>query len=666
MKEILRCLLISFCLTGSIFSLKASHIAALDLGFTCMGGNDYAVRLVLYQDCGGQSAPSHVPLLFTCSDNPAYNFTISQVQLVSGSGQEVTPGCSSMPTKCNGGFLYGVREYVYQALVTLPPCNSWKVSWTACCRNPSNTLLNPTTTAAYIEAIMNNLDALENNSPTFANKPATAMCVSQANCYHHGAIDPDGDSLTYSLVTPFNSGPTTYVDWVFPYTATQPLPSNPAVTIDPLTGDICMTPTMNIIATMAVKVEEWRTINGTPMMIGTVYRDLQINVIPCTNQIPKLSGMDTTMVQGYDPNNNVYAMEMCLGTLVQFTIWGHDDDIFNPSIIGNPEKFDITWNQGIPNGTLQTYYQNTDSAKAIFTWIPNAAHVSSPPKCFTATITDLACPYNGSQTYSYCIFVRGINVNIGSDTVICKGESVTFLALTTPASLHYNWELDDIPVRIPHSCSSYTLNTSYLEPGKHKVFIKANAGGITVNCPGIDEIIVDVRPLPMPHLGNDTLIGFWQTMALNAGSYHKFLWSTGDTTQTILIDSTGQNAGYKLMWVQVTDGIGCTGSDTIVIGFISNPGIEEPENYGTITVHPNPSNGQFQIFITQLPYQEVTFEMLDNHGSSVFSDRIYLHGKAQSHTVDAGDLANGLYLLIIRAEGHLLITRKIIINKNTR
>ncbi|MDD4987157.1 MAG: gliding motility-associated C-terminal domain-containing protein, partial [Dehalococcoidales bacterium] len=490
-----------------------------------------------------------------------------------GSGNEITPSCSAMPTKCMGGSLYGVREHVFQAQVTLPPCNYWKIFYpgtgTFCCRNPSNTIVNSSSQGGYIEATLNNLQAPCNSSPTFTNKPITMMCVGQTQCYNHGAVDPDGDSLVYSMVTPQN-GNGTYVSWVVPYSATQPLPSNPPITIDPVTGDICMTPTMNIISPMAVKVEQWRTINGVPTLIGTIFRDLQVNVVACNNQIPKLGGMDTTKTHGYSVNDTTYAVELCLGKSISFAMWGHDADVYNPSVLGSPEKFSITWNNGIPWGTFQTFYQNTDSAYATFSWTPNASHVSNVPKCFTATVKDGACPFNGQQTFSYCITVRGMSVNIGHDTLLCKGESVTFSAVADTTTVNYIWKLDGIPTGVPLSSTSYTLNSTNLSPGVHIVSIETNDGGTTIQCPGIDQATVTVVPLPKPDLGNDTLVCEPKTITLDAGPGALFLWSTGATTQTITVSTT---ATYTVM-VDGGNGTRCTGSDEIYVEIVPIPLVE--------------------------------------------------------------------------------------------
>ncbi len=550
---------------------RASHLAAMDLTLTCIGGNDYIVKFVFYRDCSGVSAPSTVAIAFQCSTNPAYNFTLSSVPLKAGSGQEITQNCNAMPTKCTGGSLYGVREHVFEAQVTLPPCGMWKVYWpgvsTFCCRNPSNTIVSSSSQGGYIEATLNNLQTPCNSTPSFTNKPVTMMCQGQTMCYNHGALDPDGDSLVYSMDTPKN-GAGTYVSWIPPYTAQQPLPSNPPITCDPHTGDICMTPTMNIISPMAVKVEQWRQINGVPTLIGTIFRDLQVNVVTCNNQLPVLSGMDTTNANGYSVNDSTYAVELCLGKTISFTIWGHDDDVYNPSTTGTPEKFTLTWNNGIPSGQFQTFYQNTDSAKATFTWTPNITHVSTIPKCFTVMIRDGACPFNGQQTYSYCITVRGMSVNIGSDTTLCKGESVKFTAISDTTTVNYIWKLDGIPTGVPLTDTFYIVNTTNLAPGMHIISIETNDGSTTIACPGVDQAVLTVIPMPKPNLGNDTVLCEPNTLTLDAGAGAQYLWSpTGAMTQTIQVTTTGF---YKVL-VDGGNGTRCTGEDSIMVEVVQMP-----------------------------------------------------------------------------------------------
>lgn len=568
MKKILSLFIFLFLLLGFNYQSKASHIAALDLTLSCIGGNDYIVKFVLYRDCSGIPAETVVNLTFICSSNSAYNFTLSNVPRIPGTGQEVTQNCVAMPTRCSSGVLYGIQEYVFQAQVTLPPCNYWTVSWTICCRNFSNTISSSTSQSAYIQTQLNNLQFPCNSNPYFTNKPLTVLCQGQTTCFNIGAIDPDGDSLSYFMVDPNTNSSSTYVNWIPPYTATQPIPSNPPITCDTITGDICITPTMNIISPMAIKIEQWRMLNGVPTLVGITYRDIQINVVTCSNQIPKLSGMDPTLNHGYSPNDTTYAIEICLGDTVNFAMWGKDDDVYNPSNTGNPEKFTLTWNNGIPQGTFTSYYNNSDSAKATFYWVPTPNMVSNTPKCFTVTIRDAACPFNGSQTYSYCITVRGMSVNIGKDTLVCKGETITFTAVADTTTVNYIWKLDGVPTGVPLSSTTYTLNTTNLAPGQHIISIETNDGATTVKCPGVDNLNLLVVLLPHPDLGNDTVICEPNSITLDAGIGQMYLWSpTGQTTKTIQANTTG----FYTVIVDGGNGTRCIGMDTIYVEVVKLP-----------------------------------------------------------------------------------------------
>ena len=87
-----------------------------------------------------------------------------------------------------------------------------------------------------------------------------------------------------------------------------------------------MTPTQSIITVTAVLVKEWRNINNVPTVIGTVYRDLQLNAQPCYNHIPTVGGIDTTNITGYDPNDTIYHINHCVGIPLSFNVYPYDQD----------------------------------------------------------------------------------------------------------------------------------------------------------------------------------------------------------------------------------------------------------------------------------------------------------------------------------------------------
>ena len=548
---------------------SASHFAGSDLTYTCLGGNTYLISLSFYRDCSGISAPGSTPVQFSCSSNGQFNFSAT-LNKIPGTGQEVTPGCSAIPTRCNGGYNYGIREYVYQAQVTLVPCNSWTMSYSSCCRNPITTL--QSSGGWYIMAKLNNLSAPCNSSPTFSNKPIAVACNGQTSCFNHGALDPNGDSLVYSFFAPKTSASAT-VNYLAGYSYTNFLNSSTPITIDPLTGDICFTPTSNLVTVTGVKVQEWRTISGVPTLIGTVYRDIQLKVDYCNNTIPILSGMDTLNTHTYNPNDTTYAIEMCLGPSVSFDINGFDADSFSIANTGHPEVFHISWNQGIPQGTFTSHYNGTDSAYAHFSWTPTSADVSNVPKCFTATVHDEACPYYGSQTFSYCITVRGMLVDIGTDTLLCTGDTLTIFADADTTTVNYVWKWDGQPTSTPQSSKKYFINTSSYPPGIDTLSIETNDGSTTMACPGRDYIIVNHTL--QPHIQGtlpDSAFCEGNSVIYDAGPGTTYLWMTIPNnpigaSRTLKIDTT------NVYTVFVDGGVNtrCVDQDTFLVASVINP-----------------------------------------------------------------------------------------------
>ena len=499
--------------------------------------------------------------------------------MIAGTGIEVTPGCSAMPTRCSGtGYTnYGIREYIYQGTVTLAPCNSWTMSYTSGSRNPITTVPNNSSNNWYVMAMLNNLQAPCNSSPTFSNRPIGVVCTNQLSCFNHGAVDINNDSLVYSFYSPFTTGPTATVTYAWPYTYTNFLQSSTPITIDPVTGDICFTPTVNLITLTGVKVEEYRKINNIYVLIGTVYRDLQLKVDYCNNTIPILSGMDTLNTHTYSPNDSTYWMETCYvpGKVISFDINGYDADTFNITTTGNPEKFSITWNNGIPQGSFQAHYNNTDSAYAHFSWALQASDINNLPKCFTATVKDQACPYFGSQTFSYCITVRGMTVKMGSDTLLCSGESVKYTAIGDTTTKNYVWTLDGISTGTPLTQNNYTFNSIGKNPGIYKVVVETNEGGTTVKCPGHAEAIITL--VYQPHINgtlNDSTVCKPGSITYDAGPGTTYLWTDllnqpQGTTQNLSITNSG------IYFVYVDGGVQtrCNDIDTFRVYAIESPNL---------------------------------------------------------------------------------------------
>jgi len=167
-----------------------------------------------------------------------------------------------------------------------------------------NTINNPGNQDLCVEATINNTTYC-NNSPTFTQYPTPFVCVGNLYCYNNGAIELDGDSLVYSLITPLNSNNGGTVNFIAPYSSINPVGGGSS--FDPITGNLCVTPTSVLSGILAIKVSEYR--NG--ILIGSIIRDIQINVFNCGTIIPPtLSEIDSyTIVDINDINS--YTVELC-------------------------------------------------------------------------------------------------------------------------------------------------------------------------------------------------------------------------------------------------------------------------------------------------------------------------------------------------------------------
>lgn len=512
----------------------ASHAQGGDLTYTCLGGNQYRLRLAFYRDCAGTNAPGNVNInISSASCNQNFNTTLNPIP---GTGIDVTPICPQLTTICAGGNYPGVQEWIYEGNITLPQaCTDWVFSFSLCCRNAAiNTINNPGGQNIYIETTLDNVNAPCNNSPSFSNRPVPFICAGQTYCFNHGALDPDGDSLSYALVNPMTNA-TTPVTFVAPYNALQPLPSSPAVSLNPVTGDICMNPSQTIVAVMAVRVTEWR--NGN--IIGTVTRDIQVRTVVCSNNLPYTDGIN---------NTNTFTYTGCAGAPIQFNISSFDIDA--------GQTVTMTWNNGIPAATFTT--SGGPLPTGTFAWTPTTADISTTPWCFTVTVSDNACPYAGSQTYAFCITVTGFSVGVTTTATNCGASNGTATALATGGTGPYsfNWQ----------PSGGNNANANGLTAGTYTVFVTdqngcaANAVAVVPNGPANGNINANVNNIVCFGGTGDIYLN------VNGGQQpYTYQWSNSATTANLI----GIPAGtYSVL---VTTANGCTVTATYTVTQPSSP-----------------------------------------------------------------------------------------------
>lgn len=290
----LRNIFILLFLSVLSFQAKSTHLIGGYMEYNCLGlstGNivQYELKLYLYVDCGPGSNVIIEPAAFTIFDeNTGLDVLNSSMQLTKDS---ILPNNISNPCVVTGPNVC-VKEEIYTTTLLLSPNRPHRITYQRCCRNNSiANVFRPdeqgTTLTTVIPAF--NTDSC-NSSPVFNDFPPISICSGYDVNLDLSAFDPDGDSLVYSLCAPFNypdrldvrpipanPPPYSFIPYLSLFSASNPMPSNPALTLNPISGKLNGTPTTLGQYLLGYCVEEYR--NG--VLINTTRRDIQVNTGSC-------------------------------------------------------------------------------------------------------------------------------------------------------------------------------------------------------------------------------------------------------------------------------------------------------------------------------------------------------------------------------------------------
>ena len=369
----LRTILFLFLLlSGQI--LNAAHFSGSSITYECLGGNVYRIYLDVYLDCSGSPIiPQDLHFSNSCGVYFAYN------DITPVFSEVLSPVCPTQMnnTTCNGGTQPGFRHYRFQVDSYLSPCDHWTIYWSLCCRN---TMVNiQSVPGLYVSATLNNMGEYCDDSPIFTNAGVPFVCVNSPLYYNPGVIDPEGNTLTYSLVSaqynstspPAAPNPTN-VNYVDGYTGPQPIPG---ITLDPATGQIVFTPTISGNYTVVIQVTSYR---ADGQLIGSVINDLMFIVPTCAGQSPAFNGLaDAVNSIVVGPNE----VAICEGNDVCVDMVFSDDDA-NTSITVVTNAATV-----LPGATLVTTGTNPVTATLCWTVTPGQY-----PFSLLVQATDNACP----------------------------------------------------------------------------------------------------------------------------------------------------------------------------------------------------------------------------------------------------------------------------------
>jgi len=236
-----------------------------------------------------------------------------------------------------------------------------------------------------------------NNSPVLLNPPFDNGCVNQLYVHNPGAYDVDGDSLCYQLIACKGAGGLPIPGY------SLPLASN-IFAIDSYSGDVIWDkPELQGEYNIAILITEWR--NG--FKIGSIIRDMQINIVACDNRPPEIQTIDDTCVEA--------------GSFLTFEVVATDtdDDLVLLTATGGPIIMQ-------DNPAEFPHLDSITRVTSTFNWATVCSHV---------------------QKYPYQVYFKAIDNSIPVNLVAIKTVNIKVIgpapenlfAEAIGNSIHLNW-----------------------------------------------------------------------------------------------------------------------------------------------------------------------------------------------------------------------------------
>jgi len=341
----------------------------------------------------------------------------------------------------------------------------------------------------------------------------------------------------------------------------------------------------------------------------------------------------------------------------------------NPPCIGADEFTNPVFNAG--NDTLFCYNTDTYSPYNTYTYdigdgydsyqwsngsdsssvLVDSLHSVIGNNIYTVTVTI------GSYTYSDTVNILYDLPTAIAQTDYCLeyGSSITIYA---EPNLTYLWQGGD-------TTQYYTINNYYNTP---YLIVTDNYG-----CVNKVQIHTEVYSHPAHIFINehveaptDTVICGDDVLTLTGNDYfnnaniyeYNFNWNTGDTTNTLIVDSAHYGIGLHTFIVSVVNKesiFNCITEDTITIEIKNCSSVNNIENKNNISLYPNPANNLIIIANETLKYIQ-NLQIFDVTGQ-ICNSNIF----DQENTIDISNLQNGIYFIKITFDDNSLITKKFIV-----
>lgn len=519
--------LLLFFLIPSQTEVHASHFMGIDIRMECINTCTSRVYWRAYRDCSGISSFSN-NIVFNSPTPGCLTPTVVtpwQTQMV----VEVTPICPTVQTLCmnSSATFSGVEEYfTYQDVdfCNSPPGCDYNLEWSSCCRNAVIT-----SGAANEGFAITNYHSLSqgcNNSPVYTNIPLFYACNGNTSSKSMGGVDPDGDSLIYTLETCLVNTTGTPATYSAGYSPTSPLGPDWNVSLDYASGLLTIVPNpgSTVVGIVCITTSEYR--NG--VLIGQNTRDIQVSTLPCgLPNSPPVLGPITNLTPGATlTGGNV--ISICSGTPFCFDLEATDPD----TAIG--QSVTLLWDGSIAGATFVETGNptNTDtltgnSPNGTFCW-------NNPVPGFYAVSIGVRDNYCPITTFSDQIIF--INVQSGAFTASIQASAPSLDTCGT----------DTVVLSVPGAYTSYTWSNGSIAPT-----IDVTTAGtywVTVTstgCSGVGTDSITIGTTAIPNISGMVTLSNGSTPLANSPVYlitHDPILNALTAIDSTMTDSLGYYA----------------------------------------------------------------------------------------------------------------------------
>jgi hypothetical protein len=636
-----------FILCSSPFARVLAHMQGAEISYKCTSTPGiYEITLVMYRDCagipvcvGGCGIACSRSLQIQSADPSCSSGNYGTITLNLTNVRDIgaNPHCPSVTTMCTNtgcttpGIIPGIERYEFKGLVNLgstsgipASCCNAKLSMGGCCRSTNGENF-------YIETIINRCVAPCNSSPEQSIDPLFYLGANKTYTYNPGAIDPDGDSLSFALVPSLKAAatPMTYPP---PYTFSIPMPLVSPMYWNPNNGDLIFTPTpvaSPFYGYLTYEIKQWVKINGTPTVAGITTRDIQFSLGGGgLNSLPTLVTVPPNPSAPSQPKADWVA---CAGDQLCFTITAKDQDTSDMTFLSwngdssmallgatflptyEPAERNLPAPQG---GPREDNYQ--------FCWTPDSTVELDKPYYFTILAKDNKCYDYGQVSKAFSIrVVSKPYVSIVQNDLGCSKWKLSYQNIG-PASLSTStlWKISRFagdfsfaqnPYIFPNATTTPPM--SFTQPGKYLAQLEitsissSGAGGCSVYA--YDTLIIDT---PISAIIRDTLVCPGDTVIISAeGKYgvapytYKWYNSIKDTALPALNAPSYTNSELSVVadtsrkyTILISDQSGCKTYNTLSVvrgTSVQNPVITHivcpGTNTGIIDVKPTDNNSVY-------------------------------------------------------------------------